>query len=152
MEFPSSVRSGIFQCFFALSIWQRLPASAIACPSNSTNDLGYSQLNGHAPRDFDSLSIDPTIIVSKQRCNHWPDVVWNSHATKCRHVSNPLVQVRVVAHHPAAEIGGDCSGGDRVNRNATHAKLLCQVAGQNLDRAFHGGVAGRSRKGKSAEP
>jgi len=101
---------------------------------------------------FDSLRVDPAVVLRKQACDHRPDVVWQAGAAEGGHVREQLVDVRVVADAAAAEIGLDRTGRHRVDRDAAPAQLLCHVAGEHLDRALHariGGVAGKGRAGQA---
>jgi len=98
-------------------------------------------LQGHAARDLDPLAVDPAIVVGKQGRDHRADFLGPSGAAEGCHFRHALVDFRVVADHAAAEVGRDGAGRNGVDRDPARTQFLCQVACQDLNRPFHGGVS-----------
>jgi hypothetical protein len=56
-------------------------------------------------RYFDPLPVHPSVLVGEKRSNHRPLVIRHASASKSRHIGDALVNLRVVPHHAAAEVG-----------------------------------------------
>jgi hypothetical protein len=76
------------------------------------------RLERHATRDLDSLSIDPAIIVGKERGDHRSDVIRHSGSAQGGHFRDKFINFRVVAYHAAAKICLDSARGNDIGSNA----------------------------------
>src|SRR4029077_11116305 len=59
----------------------------------------------HSARYFDPLPVHPSVLIGEKRSNHRPHVIRHASASKSRHNHDALVNLRVVPHHAAAEVG-----------------------------------------------
>src|SRR4051794_32297248 len=67
-----------------------------------------------AAGDLDPLRIDPAAVLREQTRNHRPDVVGQTDAAERSHAGEHLVDLGIVAHGTAAEVGFDRSRRHRV--------------------------------------
>ena len=73
----------------------------------------------HAARRLDALPVDPAALVRQQRRDEAADVVRHAGATQRGLRGDEGVDLRIVADRPAAEVGLDGAGRDRVDRDAS---------------------------------
>jgi hypothetical protein len=76
-------------------------------------------LKRHAAGHFNSLSIDPPILVRKKRCDHGSDIIGHSCTSQSSHLRHTLIDFGVVAYHAAAEVGLDRAGSEYIRGNST---------------------------------
>ena len=99
------------------------------------------------------MRVDPAVVLGQQRGDGGADVVGQAGPAERGDAGDEGVDLLVVAHRAAAEIGFDRAGGDRVDRDAARPELLGEVARQHFDRALHrriGRIAGQGEAREAA--
>ena len=109
------------------------PSAAVASSGIARSALALEE---HTARDFDPLSREPAVLLGEQASDHRPDVVRHADAAHSRDRRDKLVELGVVAHRAATEIGFDRAGRYHIGGYATRAELPGEITGENLDGAF----------------
>jgi hypothetical protein len=82
------------------------------------------RLDRHAARGLDALGVDPAIVLGQQRGDHRADVVGQPGTPQRGHVGDTHVQIGIVPHDAAAEIGGDSTRSDDIDSDPARPQFL----------------------------
>ena len=108
-------------------------------------------LKHHAAGHFNSLSIDPPILVREKRRDHGSDIVRHTRTSQRSHFRNALIDLGIVAYHAAAEVGLDCARSNDIRGDPARAEFFGQIASQNLDRSLGGSICGTAGQSNARE-